>query len=92
MVCNFHFASSYLIDDSSLKRDVFCHKEEVYQDTDISNRISDQVVQCEADNIHLNTITIDSHYHTRNQNNSSASLDALWKASCGSKRGQDCLV
>ena len=32
---------------------------EVYQDTNISNRISDQVVQYEADHIHQNTITID---------------------------------
>ena len=32
---------------------------EVYQDTDISNRRSEQVVQFEADHVHQNTITID---------------------------------
>ena len=33
---------------------------EVYQDTDISNRISDQIVHYEADNVNQNTITKDS--------------------------------
>ena len=32
---------------------------EVYHDTDISNRRSEQVVQFETDHVHLNTITID---------------------------------
>ena len=32
---------------------------EVYQDANISNHISDQVFQYEADNVHQSTITID---------------------------------
>ena len=36
-----------------------CERIKVYHDTDISNHISDQVVQYEADNVHQTTITID---------------------------------
>ena len=63
---------------------------EVHQDTDISNRISYRAVHYKADITPQNTITIDvckcvthsmvganSQYHTRNQNKSSSSLDAL---------------
>ena len=71
--------------------------DEVYQDGEISTRISDQVVQYEAANVHQITIAIDgckcvTHSMVSNQNNSSSPLDTRWKASCDSKSGHDGLV